>query len=59
MPDMSKPEYLTADWLDELKFRAELLRREAAVKVALADQCDELRRSFEKRMADHEKWSTR
>ena len=56
MPDMKDPKYLTTDWLDELKWKADKLRKEAATLTVLADQLDNLSHEFEKRIADHEKW---
>ena len=59
MGDMSKPEYLTKDWLYELKRRAEKLRIEAMVTSAKADQLESLGWEFESRVAEHEKWKAK
>lgn len=58
MPDMSSPEYLTTDWIKELKWKAKELRREARLKTALAEQMEELSWEFEKRIDEHAKWSS-
>lgn len=59
MPDMSKPEYLTTDWIEELRENASELRREAFVKTKLAEQLDSLRSEFSSRIDEHEKWRDR
>jgi hypothetical protein len=56
MGDMGKIEHITTDWVEELRWRAGELRRESREKSLLADQLDDVRRDFEKRVEEHEKW---
>lgn len=59
MPDMSKPEYLTTDFINELKHRANNYRAVARDAEARAEEIDNIRHAFETRIDDHEKWKAK
>lgn len=56
---MGDPEYLTTDFVAELECRERDKRDEASALVRVADAIAEVRRSFEGRLRDREKWVAR
>lgn len=59
MSDMSKIEYITTEWIEQLKWEEHDLRKKAANLVLKAETLAETRFGFEKRMREYEKWSAK
>lgn len=57
MGDMSKLEYVTTEWVEEMFMMADKLRSKAAALIDRADQIDDLRRAYEQRLQEHERWT--
>jgi hypothetical protein len=57
MGDMSKVEYITDEWVEDLKWREEQTRLDAKILTAKADAIRDVRMDYQARLAEHRKWA--